>query len=161
MATAIDAINEKVKKESAFIQPLVTEIEKVIVGQKYLIDTNILIYYFAGSLNSTQKAYVDKILDNSFKISFITYIEFLGWKDHTAEGFKEAKNLLSSATILYADFNVVVKAVDLRKRYSIKLPDALIASTALIHDLSVVTRNDSDFLGIHGISVENPFKRIP
>ena len=38
MATAIDAINEKVKKESAFIQPLVTEIEKVIVGQKYLIE---------------------------------------------------------------------------------------------------------------------------
>ena len=38
MPTAIDAINEKVKKESAFIQPLVTEIEKVIVGQKYLIE---------------------------------------------------------------------------------------------------------------------------
>ena len=38
MSTAIDAINEKVKKESAFIQPLVQEIEKVIVGQKYLIE---------------------------------------------------------------------------------------------------------------------------
>ena len=34
----ITAINEKVKKESAFIQNLVTEIEKVIVGQRYLID---------------------------------------------------------------------------------------------------------------------------
>src|SRR3990167_3345339 len=38
MATAIDAINEKVKKESAFIQELIGEMEKVIVGQKYLID---------------------------------------------------------------------------------------------------------------------------
>ncbi|MBN1871681.1 MAG: MoxR family ATPase [Candidatus Omnitrophica bacterium] len=34
----ITAINEKVKKESQFIQGLVSEIEKVIVGQKYLIE---------------------------------------------------------------------------------------------------------------------------
>jgi len=34
----ISAINEKVKKESAFVRDLTTEIEKVIVGQKYLIE---------------------------------------------------------------------------------------------------------------------------
>jgi MoxR-like ATPase len=34
----IAAINEKVKKESIFIQSLTNEIEKVIVGQRYLID---------------------------------------------------------------------------------------------------------------------------
>ena len=34
----ITAINEKVKKESQFVPLLVNEIEKVIVGQKYLID---------------------------------------------------------------------------------------------------------------------------
>src|SRR3990167_6343674 len=38
MPTSVDAINEKVKKESAFLQPLIQEIEKVIVGQKYLIE---------------------------------------------------------------------------------------------------------------------------
>ena len=38
MPNVIDAINEKVKKESAFVQVLVQEIEKVIVGQKYLIE---------------------------------------------------------------------------------------------------------------------------
>lgn len=34
----ITAINEKVKQESAFVQSLTLEIEKVIVGQKYLIE---------------------------------------------------------------------------------------------------------------------------
>jgi len=34
----ITAINEKVRKESTFVHALVTEIEKVIVGQKYLIE---------------------------------------------------------------------------------------------------------------------------
>ena len=38
MPNVIDAINEKVKKESVFVQALVQEIEKVIVGQKYLIE---------------------------------------------------------------------------------------------------------------------------
>ena len=34
----IEAINEKIKKESAFVKTLVDEMEKVIVGQKYLIE---------------------------------------------------------------------------------------------------------------------------
>jgi MoxR-like ATPase len=36
--TGIMAINEKVRQESAFIHRLVSEMEKVIVGQKYLIE---------------------------------------------------------------------------------------------------------------------------
>ncbi len=38
MATGITAINEKVKQESAFVNSIREEIEKTIVGQKYLID---------------------------------------------------------------------------------------------------------------------------
>ncbi len=38
MTEGISAINEKVKKESAFVEALKMEIEKVIVGQKYLIE---------------------------------------------------------------------------------------------------------------------------
>ncbi|MDO8535409.1 MAG: AAA family ATPase [Candidatus Omnitrophota bacterium] len=34
----LEVINEKVKKESAFIPKLITEMEKVIVGQKYLLE---------------------------------------------------------------------------------------------------------------------------
>lgn len=38
MNTGLTAINEKVQKESLFVQSLTTEIEKIIVGQRYLID---------------------------------------------------------------------------------------------------------------------------
>lgn len=38
MAEGITVINERVKRESAFIEALKMEIDKVIVGQKYLID---------------------------------------------------------------------------------------------------------------------------
>jgi len=38
MINTVDAINEKVKRESSFVQKLIDEIETVIVGQKYLIE---------------------------------------------------------------------------------------------------------------------------
>lgn len=37
-STGISAINDKVRAESAFVAPLRAEIEKVIVGQQYLVD---------------------------------------------------------------------------------------------------------------------------
>src|SRR5512132_102421 len=38
MNTGISAINEEVQRASAFVQPLFTEINKVIIGQKYLVE---------------------------------------------------------------------------------------------------------------------------
>jgi len=46
-AGGITAINEKVQKESAFVRDLIAEIEKVIVGQKYLIE-RLLVGLFAN-----------------------------------------------------------------------------------------------------------------
>jgi MoxR-like ATPase len=37
-ATSVEVINEKVKKESEFVQRLFQEMEKVIVGQRYLLE---------------------------------------------------------------------------------------------------------------------------
>lgn len=38
MPTSVEAINEKVKKESAFVQAIMAEMDKVMVGQKYLLE---------------------------------------------------------------------------------------------------------------------------
>jgi MoxR-like ATPase len=38
VATDIAALNEKIKRESAFVQALLTETQKVMVGQRYLLD---------------------------------------------------------------------------------------------------------------------------
>jgi MoxR-like ATPase len=38
MSTGITAINEEVQRASAFIRPLFTEINKVIIGQRYLVE---------------------------------------------------------------------------------------------------------------------------
>ena len=38
MNAGISAINEQVKEASAFLQPLMGEINKVVIGQKYLVE---------------------------------------------------------------------------------------------------------------------------
>ena len=41
--------------------------------------------------------------------------------------------------------------------YKIKLPDAIIAATALNNDFVLVTRNEQDFINIKNIQIFNPF----
>jgi predicted nucleic acid-binding protein len=54
-----------------------------------------------------------------------------------------------------------VGAVRLRQSKKIELGDSLIAGTALLYDLTLVTRNVDDFLGIEGLRVLNPFAARP
>ena len=128
------------------------------MGKGYLIDTNILIYYLADAIPKEEINRVEEILKTSFNISIITKIEFLGWRGHTEEGFKKAKEFISFARVIPLEDEIANLTMDLRRKYKIKLPDAIIAATALYHDLALVTRNEKDFEGIKGLEIYNPFK---
>ncbi|MCK6621405.1 MAG: type II toxin-antitoxin system VapC family toxin [Calditrichaceae bacterium] len=54
---------------------------------------------------------------------------------------------------------VAERTINLRRKKRIKLGDGIIAATALVHDLTLVTRNTSDFAGIEGLNVLNPFQQ--
>ena len=56
-------------------------------------------------------------------------------------------------------FYLSKKELEIRKKYKIKLPDAIIAATAVEKDLVLVTRNTNDFkLKGLKINITNPFK---
>ncbi len=55
------------------------------------------------------------------------------------------------------DENIADKAIELRKQTKIKLADAVIAATALQHNLKLATRNVDDFKMIEGLEVVNIF----
>ncbi|MCX5964877.1 MAG: type II toxin-antitoxin system VapC family toxin [Cyanobacteria bacterium] len=120
----------------------------------YLIDTNIIIYYFNGL---TDDETIHTILADSFKISIITKIEFLGWGQFASdpESHSKAKEFISHATVFDLKNAIAEQTILLRQSFKVKTPDAIIAATALVNGLTVVTNNTSDFnrLGVRTIAV--------
>lgn len=61
------------------------------------------------------------------------------------------------AKILAIDEQTVEKTISLRQIKKITLGDAIIAATALVHDLTLITHNISDFKNIDGLKVIDPY----
>ncbi|SEL54091.1 hypothetical protein SAMN05421740_106223 [Parapedobacter koreensis] len=54
------------------------------------------------------------------------------------------------------DDDVVIQTIALRKKRKIKLPDAIIAATAIVQKCTLITRNIQDFSNIKGLRLINP-----
>jgi predicted nucleic acid-binding protein len=128
------------------------------MGTEFLIDTNILIYYFDGKMQPEVKQRTEDIFEESFKISVISKIEFLGWPDFSDQASTKANEFIANANILTLTEEIVNKTISIKRKKKIKLADAVIAATCLISNLTLVTRNEKDFEGIEGLTIYNPFK---
>ena len=62
-------------------------------------------------------------------------------------------DFLQTAIIISLDDDIVGNTIELRSRYNIKLPDAIIAATAIVHDLTLVTHNIADFKKIRDLKL--------
>ncbi len=125
------------------------------MGEDYLIDTNAVIDFLANRFPSQGMDFVSEIIDRTPLISVITRIELLGFN---APANEEAllKEFVNDSVVLGLSEPVVEKCISLRKQHSIKLPDALIAATALVHKLHLITRNITDFQSVSELTVSNP-----
>ena len=117
---------------------------------KGLFDTNILIDYLNGLVPAKVELarYTDKA------ISLVTWMEVM--VGSTAETDAATRGFLAGFTSLPIDDNVAALAVKLRKSHRIKLPDAIIASTALVLNRTLLADNDLDFLRVPNLKYINP-----
>ncbi len=111
---------------------------------QYLLDTNIVIYYFNGLTDDER---IDALLIHSFNISIITQMEFLGWSGFLTDEnlYQKAQEFISHANVFDLAQGVVDKTITLRQQHKIKMPDAIIAATALVHGFGIATNNIDDF----------------
>ena len=74
---------------------------------------------------------------------------------HGAED-RRIRRLLEPMTDVPVDAAIAERAGRLRRGTRRRLPDALIAATALEHRLTLVTRSTRDFEGIRGLKLREP-----
>jgi predicted nucleic acid-binding protein len=127
------------------------------MGPQFLLDSNALIDYTGGRLPSSSALKIDGFLNEAFYLSIVVKIEVLGFRGPTAQ-MQQLEAFLSLAIPLHIDDEVIGRTIQLRRTYpKLKLGDALIASTALVHDLHLITRNLRDFRQIEGLTLIDPY----
>ena len=128
------------------------------MDKQYLIDSNVVIQFIKGELPDVASIFVKTELKSGAFSSIITEIEVLGWKSpENSPEMTAAKTFFSGVTILGLARPVAEIAIQIRIDYTIKLPDAIIAATAIAHDLTLISRNNRDFRKISGLKYINPF----
>ena len=120
---------------------------------KYLVDSNIIIYHLNGEKKATE--FLIKYYEE-IAISQITFIEVLSFP-FTQEEEKSVEELLNAFKILDLTKEIAKQAVKNRRLRKIKIPDNIILSTAMVHNLVLVTRNIKDFK-LFDIKIIDPFE---
>jgi len=127
------------------------------MGLKYLWDTNTVIYFLQQQFPPKAEKFIDLTLKKSApSISVITEIELLCWDTPGEKDLKVLHNFVEDAIVFELDKDIKIKTARIRKSHKIKLPDAIIAATALTYNLILLTRNVSDFKNIDGLETINP-----
>jgi len=124
------------------------------MGREYLIDTNAVIDYQDNKMPGKANKLIDGI---DSKISVITRMELLAWLGADEEQTLVLKEFIDASEVFALEETVILKAIDIRKTYRTKLPDAIIAATAAVNNLGLITRNTKDFEKIEELKVVNPY----
>jgi predicted nucleic acid-binding protein len=124
---------------------------------QYLIDTNVVSDYLSDSFSPHAADFMDKVIDDTPKISIITQIELMCWSTD-ADTEQKVNDFIADSLIMDISPDVIIQCVNLRKGKKLKTPDAIIAATALAHGYIVITNNEKDFANIKGLEIVNPHK---
>ena len=128
------------------------------MGQKYLIDSNVLIDYMANLIPAKGSDFVENLFNSQFLISVVTKIEVLGYND-LPHKMSAMRNFVSLSDILPLNETVTEKTIELKRLFrKMKLGDAIIAATAIVDNLALITRNVDDFKFIPSLTVLNPYE---
>ncbi|HEY52464.1 MAG TPA: type II toxin-antitoxin system VapC family toxin [Caldilineae bacterium] len=119
-----------------------------------LLDSNIIIYAAKPEYGALRNF----IAIHAPAVSAISAVEVLGYHRLTELERLYFEEFFAAASVLQLSEEVIEQAIKLRQIRKISLGDALIAATALVYDLKLVTRNTKDFMWIPKLSVLNPFE---
>ncbi len=103
-------------------------------GNSLFVDTNILLYLISGD-----ETIANLLNEKHIYVSFITELELLGYKDLSETDLKIIQRLLKEASVIDINAEIKAQVIAIRKKYKLKLPDAIVVASALYSNLPLVT----------------------
>lgn len=128
------------------------------MGKKYLLDANIVTKTFRGLLPNKGVEFMENVLEATTNLSVINRIELLGWKPADPNFAADLALFVANSVEFSLTEEVVQQTIAIRRKVKIKLPDAIIAATAIVYNLTLLSENDSDFLRVPRLKYVNPAK---
>lgn len=121
-----------------------------MIGTNFLLDTNAIIYLLKGEkeLNSILQS------NSTIYISVIGVIEYLSFNNLTQEEINTFEDFCENVIILDLSSNKkdIQNIIMLRKKYSLKTPDAIVVNAAIGVSAELIT-GDRDLFKISEISI--------
>jgi predicted nucleic acid-binding protein len=124
---------------------------------RYLIDNNVISNYFSEVFSEKGMSFIAEVIDQIPNISVVTEIEALSWVNSDASKEEIVREFVKDAKVLELTQAVVDKCVEIRRTKRIKVPDAIISATAIVHKLTLIT-SDSDFKNVKELDILDPYK---
>jgi toxin FitB len=113
---------------------------------RVLLDTNVLIYHLKQALPAQVKRELGAALQSKqVCISVITRIELLAWKGHSDASLRQTTEFVQLLPEFSLNEAVVQETIRVRTSYGLKLPDAVIAATAIAHGCQLWTGDATGF----------------
>jgi len=113
---------------------------------KWIIDTNVALYFLGGQL-------AEPLPEGEYAISVITEMELLSYPELDTESERNVRAFISRIERIGLSDEIIHSTIDLRRRYGLKLPDAIIASTAYVSAARLLT-NDTKLLRVKEITCQ-------
>lgn len=124
------------------------------MGKKYLIDTNLFILHSANNLSEQASNKMDAILNKGFAYSFINRIELLSFANITPDDYEKMKQYLKLGHEVGLNEAIIQKTIEIKRTKAVKIPDAIIAATAITEQYILLTKNIIDFKNINRLELE-------
>jgi predicted nucleic acid-binding protein len=126
-----------------------------------LWDTNSIIFFLQDLLPSPSKAFLLKELNlRKPQISIITEIELLSWPKISRVEIGNISEFLSNFESIGLTEEIKIVTIQLRKSTGLKIPDAVIAATALTHSIPLLTNNLKDFEKVDFLKIIDPMNLV-
>lgn len=116
-----------------------------------ILDSNIIIY--SAKPDYIELARYLQLNQDIVRVSLISTLEVLGFSRLSLKDKLTFEGFFGSVKIFPITETIITEAIRLRQQRRRSLGDSIIAATALIYNLPVLTNNVADFSDINGLQV--------